>query len=58
MPLAVESYEFHWLLMPGTVPDALVGGVGNVCALSMPGLPEFCVFIEFGEWLAIVLFRG
>lgn len=37
-PLALHSFGGYWLLIPMTL-EALVGGVGNVCARSMPGLP-------------------
>jgi len=34
----LHSYELPWLPIPMTL-EALVGGVGNVCARSRPGLP-------------------
>ena len=43
--------------MPVIVPEALVGGVGNVCALSMPGRPdEGFGAIEVGCWVPTELF--
>lgn len=38
MPEPPQSYELPWLPMPITL-EALVGGVGNVCARSKPGRP-------------------
>ena len=36
--------------------DALVGGVGNVCARSIPGLAEpGCGAIECGGWAMLLL---
>jgi len=47
-----HSYELPVFPMP-IMLEPLVGGVGNVCALSRPGLPEAgCGAIECGAgWL-------
>ena len=46
--MLLHSYEVPLLPMP-IMLDALAGGVGKVCALSSPGLPDAGIELE-GWW--------